>query len=145
MSALDHLKGILCLSACSWTIFGLYMALSIQRFIVKRYQEETDLSRTYFFSRHMPFARHLPNFFSSPLYSSHLLMFVWGWKFVKFVKEKRKNVKYYDDIIGPEEITRYFSRKEIRRVKISTIVYLIIIAHVIAYYIFGLIWPNVFD
>ena len=63
MSALDHLKGILCLSACSWAIFGLYMALSVKRFIVKRYQKETDLSRTYFFFKTHAVCKVLAGFF----------------------------------------------------------------------------------
>ncbi len=142
--SVEFIIDLFALSLCIWGIFGLYTGLSIQRFIVKRYEKETSLTQTLYFSELMPFARYLPNFFSSPLYIGHLLSFVWGWKFVKFIKEKRKKVKYYDDINSPEDVTRYFSIKEIRRVKRFAIIGFIVIIHVIAYYILKSIWPDVF-
>jgi hypothetical protein len=93
----------------------------------------------------MPFAKYLPDFFSAPLYTGHLLTFVWGWRFVKFIKEKRKNVKYYDDINSPEEVVRHFSSKEIRRAKRFVVICFIVIGHIIAYNILGSIWPEAFN
>lgn len=145
MTGLDYLKGLWGISLCSWGIFGLYIILSIKRFIVKRYEEDTDLGRTVFFTLHMPFAKHMPGFFSSSLYCGHLLTFVWGWKFVKFVKEKRPKVTYFSDIDSPEFVTRHFSAKEIRRVKLVAIIGMILFLHIIAFYCFKSIWPEVFD
>jgi hypothetical protein len=145
MTAIDHLSGILALSGGFWMILGLCVGLSIQRFIVNRYEQETDLSQTLFFSQYMPFAKYLPDFFSSPLYIGHLLSFVWGWKLVKYIKENRNKVKYYDDINSPEDVIRHFSNKEILKVKWFAISCLIIAVHMVAYYIFGFIWPEVFN
>jgi hypothetical protein len=141
----DHLVGILSTSACFWALFSLYTALSVQRFIVKRYEKETDLSQTIYFSQLMPFAKYLPGFFSLPLYVYHLLSFVWGWRFVKFIKEKRKMINYYDDIDSPEDVTRHFSKKEIRKAKRLVICVAIVVIHGIVYYVFRFIWPEVFD
>ncbi|MGD9366430.1 MAG: hypothetical protein PVH87_12080 [Desulfobacteraceae bacterium] len=143
--SIELMLDIFAISGGFWMIFGLYTGLSIQRFIVQRYEKETDLSQTIYFSQLIPFAKYLPNFFSSPLYIGHLLSFVWGWKFVKFIKEKRKKVKYYDDISSPEDVTRYFSRKEIRRVKRFAIIGFIVIIHVVAYFVFRSIWPEEFN
>jgi hypothetical protein len=145
MTLEEHLVGILCTSGCFWMIFGLWTGLSIQRFIVKRYEIETDLSQTIYFSQLMPFAKYLPNFFSSPLYLGHLLSFVWGWRVVKFIKEKRKMIYYYNDIDNPDDVTRHFSKKEIRKAKRFVISCFIVVAHGIAYYVFRSIWPEVFD
>ena len=145
MTTIDHLAGILALSGGFWMILGLCIGLSIQRFIVDRYEQETNLSQTVFFSQYMPFAKYLPDFFSSPLYIGHLLSFVWCWRLVKYIKENRNKVKYYADISSPEDVIRHFSKKEIRKVKWFAISCLIISAHMAAYYIFGFIWPEVFD
>ncbi len=145
MTTIDHLAGILALSGGFWMILGLCIGLSIQRFIVDRYEQETNLSQTVFFSQYMPFAKYLPDFFSSPLYIGHLLSFVWCWRLVKYIKENRNKVKYYADISSPEDVIRHFSKKEIRKVKWFAISCLIIAAHMATYYIFGFIWPEVFD
>ena len=145
MTPVDHLSGIWGISVCSWGLFGLFSGLTIQRFIIRRYEAETDLSQTMYFLQLMPFAKYLPNFFRSPLYIGHLLSFVWGWRFVRFIKEKRKKIKYYDDINSAEDVTRHFSKKEIGQVKWFAISGLIVTVHCIAYYIFGFIWPEVFD
>ncbi len=145
MTLEEHLVGILCTSGCFWGLFGLWTGLSIQRFIIKRYEVETDLSQTINFTRLAPFVKYLPDFFSSPLYLGHLLSFVWGWRVVKFIKEKRKMIYYYDDIDNPDDVTRHFSEKEIRKAKRFVIICFIIVAHGIVYYIFRSIWPEVFD
>jgi hypothetical protein len=137
--------GILAASGCFWILSCLITALSIQRFIVKRYEKETDLSQTIYFSEFMPFAKHMTPFFSSPIYTGHLLTFVWGWKFVKFIKEKRKQINYYDDINSPEDITQHFSKKEIRRAKWCAISGILIIIHGIAWCVSKFIWPEMFD
>lgn len=145
MTAPELIAGIWGLSLCSWGLFALWTGLSIQRFIVKRYEVETDLSQTVYFSQLMPFAKYLPDFFSSPLYLGHLLSFVWGWRVVKFIKEKRKMIYYYDDIDSPEDVTRHFSEKEIRKAKRFIISCFIVIGHGIGYCIFRSIWPEVFN
>jgi hypothetical protein len=144
-NTIELIVDLFAISLCLWGLLTLFTGLSIQRFIVKRYEKETDLAQTIYFTQLMPFTKYMPNFFSAPLYTGHLLSFVWGWRFVRFVKEKRKKVYYYDDINTPEEITRHFSGKEIRRVKCFAILGFIVVGHIVAYYMFQLIWPEVFN
>jgi hypothetical protein len=144
MDSIDHFAQIFAISLCAWGLFGLYIILCVKRFIVKRYEEETDLGRTVFFTHHMPFAKYVPDLFSSSLYCGHLLAFIWGWKIIKFIKENRERVTYFDDIDSPEFVTRHFSAKEIRRVKMVAIIGLVLFIHGIAYYIFRSIWPEMF-
>lgn len=145
MDSIELFARIFAVSLCAWGLFGLYLVLSVKHFIVKRYEEETDLGRTVFFVRHIPFAKYLPDFFSSSLYCGHLLSFVWGWKIIKFIKEKRKRVTYFDDIDSPELVTNHFSTKEIRRAKMVAIIGLILLFHGFAFIIFRFIWPEVFS
>ena len=145
MTAIDHLKGLWGISGGFWLLFGLYVIFSIKKFIVRRYEEETDLGQTIFFTKHMPFAKYAPDFFSSSFYAGHLLSFLWGWKFIKFIKEKRPNVTYFDDIDSPDVVIRNFSAKEIRRIKLVAIIIMILFLHGIAFCIFHFIWPDVFN
>jgi hypothetical protein len=138
MTLVDHLAGIWATSCGFWVIYGLYISIRIERFIVKRYEQQTNLLDTVFFREHATFTRYIPDFFSSAMYTSHLLMCVWGWGFYK-------NRKMYRDIDSAETITGHFSAKEIRQAKCFAISGLIFIIHGIAYYIFKLIWPEVFD
>ena len=119
-------------------LFAFYNSLRIRRFIIKRYEQETDLLNTVFFKEHATFTRYIPDFFSSPLYILHLTTFVWGWNYFR----KRKA---YRDIKNAEDVTMYFSPKEIRRVKWFAINGIILIAHGIAYLIFRSIWPEAFS
>ncbi|MCP3874127.1 MAG: hypothetical protein GY699_13325 [Desulfobacteraceae bacterium] len=138
MTHIDHFVGLFSLSSCSWGIYCFYISIRIERFIVKRYEKETDLLDTVVFKKHTTFIRYIPNFFSPALYSSHLLMCLWGWKFYS----KRKTFR---DIKNPEYVTHNFSSKEIQRVKRFGISGLIVTLHVIAYYIINSIWPEVFN
>lgn len=141
---IEHFAQIFAVSLCAWGLFALFLILRIKRFIVKRYEEETDLGRTAFFTNHMPFAKYMPDIFSSSLYCGHLLAFVWGWKAVQFIKEKRKKVTYFSDIESPDFVTRHFSAQEIRRVKLTVVVGAILFLHGIAYLVFRYIWPEAF-
>ena len=138
MTPADHLAGILAISGGFWIIFCIYVSIRIERFIVKRYETESNLLDTVFFKEHATFTRYIPDFFSSAMYTSHLLMCLWGWRFYK----KRK---MYRDIDRAETVTQYFSKKEIRQAKWFAISGIIIIIHFIAYYIFGYIWPEAFS
>jgi hypothetical protein len=138
MTTVDHLAGIWGGSLCLWGLCALYCHFSIMRFIVKRYEQETDLLNTVFFTKHATFARYLHSFHSSAIYTSHLLMCTWGWRFYR----KRKNFR---DIENPEVVTRHFSSNEIWRVKRTAIVGGIVVLHWIAYFIFKTIWPEVFS
>lgn len=141
----EFLIDLLALSLCAWGIFALYSILRIKSLIVRRYEIETNLSKLLYFSYYMPLAKYLPDFFSSGLYAFHLLSFVWFWKVIKFIKEKRPQVGYFDDIDTPEEVTKYFTTKEIRLVKRPVIACFIIFFHAIAYYILRCLWPDVFN
>lgn len=138
MTGIDHLKGIWGISLCAWGLFAFYTSFRIRRFIVKRYEQETDLLNTVFFKEHASFTRYLPNFFSSVTYATHLLMCVWGW----WLYSKRK---VFRDVQDPNFVIQHFSPKEIRRVKWFAINGAILVAHGMAYLIFLAIWPEVFS
>jgi len=136
-SSFDLFINLFAFSGGFWLLFAVYTSFRIRKFIVKRYEQETDLLTAVYFQEHATFTRALPGFFSSPLYIAHLTTFVWGWNYCK----KRKA---YRDIKNAEDVTKHFSEKEIWRVKWFTINGLILIAHGVAYYIFRSIWPEVF-
>jgi len=138
MDSTERFAQIFAVSLGAWGIFGLYISIRIERFIVKRYEQETDLLDTVFFREHATFTRYIPDFFSSAMYTSHLLMCVWGW----WLYEKRK---MFRDIKDPFFVIQHFSRKEIRRVKWFAISCLIVALHGIAYLIFRSIWPEAFN
>jgi hypothetical protein len=138
MTLFDHVVGILSTSACLWLLFNIYLIIRIERFIVKRYEQETDLSDTVYFREHATFTRIIPKLFSSALYTAHLLTFIWCWNFFK-------NRKPYRDVTSASEVTRYFSNREIKSAKWYAISCIIVAIHGIAYCIFRSIWPEVFD
>jgi hypothetical protein len=138
MTPIDHVKGLWGISLCLWGIYCLYISIRLERFIVKRYEKETDLLNTNFFKNHVPFARYLPDFFSSEIYAGHLMMCRWGWRYFQ-------SRKVFKDINDPEYITRHFTPREVSQVKKHGISFLIIIMHGIVYYISKLIWPEVFN
>ena len=137
MTPIEHLKGIWGLSGAIWLLLGIYISIRIERFIVKRYEEETDLLDSIYFKEHATFTRHLPDFFSSALYTSHLTTFIWVWNYVK----KRKA---YRDIEDAQQVLRHFSKQEILRVKGFTVSIAILVIHGIAYLVFRSVWPEVF-
>ncbi|MGD8836882.1 MAG: hypothetical protein PVJ19_18205 [Desulfobacteraceae bacterium] len=120
-----------------WLLFCLYSIFSIKKFIVKRYESETKLMDTIFFREHFTFYKYQPDFFSSGLYTAHLLMCVWAWWFYG----KRK---IFRDIANPEIVTRHFTNKEICRVKRVGIIGGICLLHVFGILFFKSIWPEVF-
>jgi thiosulfate reductase cytochrome b subunit len=138
MTPLDHFVGIFAISGCIWLILCIYISIRIERFIVKRYEQETDLLNTVCFREHATFTRYLPDFFSSALYNAHLLMCVWGWRLYK-------NRKPFRDIDNPEIVTQHFSAKEIRQAKWFLVSGTAFLLHCVAYLIFSFIWPDVFD
>lgn len=127
MSILDHIKGIWGISLCLWGLYCLYTTLRIQWFIVRRYEHDTNLIDTKFFKEHATFTRHLPNFFASSFYGTHLLMCAWGWRIYG-------TKKAFEDIKDPKYVTKHFSNDEIRRVKMLVISGLIIVIHGLIYY-----------
>ena len=138
MTLIEHLAGLWGLSGCSWLLYAVYNSFRIRRFIIKRYEDETDLLNTIVFKEHVVFTRYLPDFFSSVSYTVHLLICLWGWPLYG-------NKKAFRDIKDPSTVTRHFSQKEIRRVKWFAINGLILISHGIAYLVFRSIWPTEFS
>jgi hypothetical protein len=138
MTPVDHLKGLWGISGCFWLLFGLYISIRIERFIVKRYEQETDLLDTVFFREHATFSRYLPNLLSSTMYTTHLLMCVWGWWLYAKTKPFR-------DIENPYIVIRHFSNREIRWAKWFALSCTILAIHGVAYLIFRSIWPDVFN
>jgi hypothetical protein len=121
-----------------WLIYGFYAIIRVQRFIVKRYEEETDLLNTVFFKEHVAFARYLPDYFSSIMYTGHLMMCLWGWWLYK-------NKKLFRDVDNPEIVTKQFSTKEIRKVKRLSSSLIAICLHAVILYVSRFLWPDVFD
>jgi hypothetical protein len=129
---------IFALSLCSWGIYSLYNILRLQTFIVRRYEEETELLNTVFFKDHVTFSRYLPGFLSSALYGGHLLMCVWGWRLYG-------GKKVFRDISNPDFVTHHFSQKEIRRIKTYAVCFVAIAIHGVSFLIFRVIWPETFS
>jgi hypothetical protein len=125
------------LSICAWLIYVFYITLRVQRFIVKRYEVETDLMDTIFFKENATFTRIVPSFFSSTMYTVHLLMCLWGWRI--FRKQK-----VFRDVDNPSKVVNHFSSAELSKVKRSAVGVLIVVLHGIAYYAFKYIWPEIF-
>jgi hypothetical protein len=138
MTPLDHFVGIFAISGGCWLIYSFYISIRVQLFIVKRYEEETDLLNAVFFRKHATFTRYIPYYFSSIVYVGHLMMCLWGWRLYK-------NKKPFRDIDTPEIITQHFSPKEIRKVKRLSVSLIGICLHCAAYLIFSSIWPDAFD
>lgn len=132
------------LSGCFWILFYLYSNYSIKGFIVKRYIQETNLSNTVFFREHAPFIKSLPDFLSAGFYATHLLVFVWGWKFVMYIKTKNPDVSYFSDISNREYVTRHFTNQEILKAKRVLISGIIFFMHILAYFFIICIWPEAF-
>ncbi len=135
---MELMLDLFALSGGFWIIFGLVISIRIERFIVKRYEQETDLLNTVYFKEHATFTRYIPGFFSSALYTAHLIPFIWGWNTFR-------NRKVYRDIKEADDVIRHFSKKEIRLSKWFAISGLIFIIHCIAYYCFKSTWPEVFN
>ena len=138
IDSIEILAFIVATSICVLGLFCLYTSFQISRFIVKRYEKETDLLNTVFFKEHATFTRYLPDFFSSAFYGCHLLMCVWGW----WLYGKRK---MFRDIKDPAFVVQHFSRKEVRLIKRYAVIGIILFFHGVAFYIFRAIWPEVFS
>ena len=127
-AVLELFFDIIALSGCFWIIFVLYTAIRIQYFIVQRYEIETDLMEMNFFKEHATFTRAVPPFFSSAMYTAHLLICHCGWRIFH-------NKKAFKDVDNPAKVTRHFSEGELKRVKIYGISCIILILHMIFAYI----------
>lgn len=123
------------LSGCFWIIFYLYANYAVRGFIVKRYIQETELCNTLFFKKYACFITKLPDFLSAGFYATHLIIFVWGWGFVKYIKAKRPNISYFDDIARPEYVTRHFTVREIAKAKMLLLSGIVFLLHVLIYFI----------
>jgi hypothetical protein len=133
----DPIKLLIATSFCSWLIILLVFIFLVKHFIVKRYEVETELLKTVYFREHATFTRALPDFFSSAMYSGHLAMCCWGWKIYG-----HKNV--FRDIVDPIEITKCFSKQEIRRVQWLLISGVVVIIHAVSFFIFRFSMPESF-
>ena len=133
----DIFIDIFALSFGFWLILCFYNIVRVQRFIVKRYEQESELLSTIAFKEHATFTRYLPEFFSSALYTGHLLICLWGWRVCK-------GKKCFKDIKDSSFITRNFSYKEIRKVKGVGISGLVVLLHLFAFYVLRLLCPEKF-
>jgi len=123
------------LSGGFWIIYVLYTAIRIQWFIVKRYEIETDLMESIFFKEHATFTCVVPPFFSSAMYTAHLLMCLWGWRIFC-------NKKVFRDVDNPSKVLCHFTENELRRVKKYGISSIILVLHMIALYIIDYVMPG---
>lgn len=138
MNRIELLIDMFAFCLCGWGIYGLYVSIRIERFIVKRYELETDILDTVFFKEHATFTRQIPNLFSSAMYTSRLLMLLWGWRIFK-------GRKMYRNIKDTASIIKHFSKKEIRLVKCFAISACIVAVHGVIYYILKFFWPEVLN
>ena len=122
---------VFAISACIWLLVFLAVVIVVTRFIVKRYEDETDLLSSVFFKEHATFTRMLPGFFSSAIYSFHLAVSCWGWK---IYSEK----KLFRDVEDPRLIYEKFSANEIRLVKWLLIIGVIMSVHLTFFYIYSI-------
>jgi hypothetical protein len=125
------------LSGGFWMIYGFYISFRIEWFIVKRYEVETDLMDAIFFKEHATFTRSLPPFFSSALYTGHLLMLLWGWRIYS-------NKKAFRDIDKPSKVLCHFSSHELRKVKMFGISCIVVVLHMIVLYVLDYFRPELF-
>lgn len=134
MTTIINIKAIWALSLGVWGLLLLYTSFRVRRFIVKRYETETDLLNTVYFRKHATFTKGLPTLISSPLYIAHLVSFLWGWNYFK-------NRKPYKDIEDANVVKEHFSKNEIRLVKSFVIIGLIVILHCAFYSMAELVYP----
>jgi len=120
------------LSFALWLIYGFYCIFAIKKFIVDRYEKETDLLNTVYFRDHFTFANQAPGFYSSGFYATHLISCVWAWRIYG-------NRKIFRDIGSPEEVTKYFSSEEIWKVKRVMIVGGIAMVHLITFIVMEMV------
>ena len=137
-NSMDLMIDLFALRVRSWGICGLYTCFRIGRFIVKRYEQKTGLLNTVLFTNHVPFAKYLPNFFSSEIFTGHLMICLWGWRYFK-------NKRAFKDKKDSEEIKKHFAEKEIKKVSRYALVVLVFLTHIIIYYTFLLVWPGTFS
>lgn len=129
-------------SGCIWIVLYFIANWSVKKFIVKRYTQETNLSDTFFFSNHAPFVKYLPAHLSAGFYATHLVVFAWAWKAVNFIKMKRPNVTYFDDIPNREYVMKHFNKKEIAKAKCVIISGTIFLFHMLTCLILDKIIPK---
>ena len=137
----EMIMDLFVLSGCLWLLFLVYESIRIQLFIVKRYEQETNLRETKYFKEQLTFIDYCPAFIRSAMYTFHLLSFAWGWSLIQRIKKK---VTYYDDIESPEYVTNNFSKKEIRQAKLCTLSEMVLVFHAITYLVFRITWPEMF-
>jgi len=127
-----------------WMVLYLISYFSAKKFIVKRYREETHLSETRFFTKHAPFIKYLPDHLSAGFYVTHLVSFAWAWKFINFIKEKRPQVTYFDDIPNPNFVTQHFTKSEIAKAKRVIASGMTLFLYLLSYLVLVQIWPEAF-
>lgn len=128
-----------------WMLYGVYSTLRVRFFIVKRYEQDTELSQTKYFKVTAPWTAYMPAFMRSEVYSSHLWKFVVYWNKDRFEKKKKMGeISVYDDIKSPEQVISHFSKKEINRVKCVALVHLCVLIHLTVLIVFSFIWPDEF-
>lgn len=137
MISIIHLKALWGISLFIFGIAALYTSFLVRRFIVKRYEKETNLLNTVYFRKHATFTEQLPTLISSPMYVAHLISFLWGWPY--FSKKK-----VFRDVSDSKDVIKHFSKKEIYLVKRFVILGLVVLFHCIVYSIAKYVWPEVF-
>ena len=122
----DFFKDIFLISGTIWMLVWVFAHFSVMRFIVPRYEKETGLIDTVAFKEVTPFARYLPSLWSSFVYMTHLVNFVWFWRWVQ-------HLKIYRDIDDAKQVTGKFSRKEILLVHLDLASMTLSVIHAFAY------------
>lgn len=134
MTETQLFEDILLLGTAFWIILCLMIHFLVMRFIVPRYEKETNLGDTIFFTERMPITRYLPAFWSSIGYAAHLLFCLRLWKW----RKKFKGSIFLRDLGNAEQVTGHFSKKEIWLVYLDVISLIIGTIHMFFLYLFGL-------
>lgn len=72
----EFIIDLFALSGGFWLLFSFYTSFRIRRFIVKRYEQETDLLNSIYFKEHATFTRYLPIFFIGFIHLTSNYIFV---------------------------------------------------------------------
>lgn len=134
----QFLEVILALSGGFWALFWFILHLLIMRFIVSRYEKETNLGETLYFTEGIPIARYLPAFWSSGIYYFHFLTCLHLWKW----RKKFKGSIFLRDIDNAEQVTGHFSKIETWLIHLDFISLIITGIHMFLYLCFY--WENIF-
>lgn len=125
-SSAEFLYDVFVVSFLFWIFYGIYSIFIIKKFIIRRYENETNLLDTIYFKEHFTIVKVLPDFFSAGIYAIHVISCAWGWRIYG-------DRKIFRDISTPERVLKNFSRKELWMIKRVFVIVFILLLHFITF------------